>query len=83
MEKRAYCSEPSISFIRCSTPQKKPRTSRACRKTLEKTQSAQNPKADVKVRASETKKSCSNPVPSSTKLYSEPTKPVTFDSLRR
>jgi len=45
---------------------------------LEKTQSAQNPKADVKVRSSETKKSSSNPVPSSTKRKSEPTKPVKF-----
>ena len=36
------------------------------------------PKADVKVRASETKKSSSNPVPSSTKRKSEPTKPVKF-----
>ena len=41
-------------------------------------QSASNPKADVKVRASETKKSSPNPVPSSTKLKSESTKPVKF-----
>ena len=38
---------------------------------LEKTQSAENPRADVKVPASETKKSSSNPVPSSTKRKSE------------
>ena len=44
---------------------------------LEKTQSAPNPKeADLKVRASETKKSSSNAVPSSTTLKSAPTKPV-------
>ena len=43
---------------------------------LEKTQSDPNPKADVKVRASETEKSSSNAVPSSTKLKSAPTKPV-------
>ena len=45
---------------------------------LERTQSAQNPKADVKVPASETQKSSSNPVPSSTKCKSEPAKPVKF-----
>jgi len=45
---------------------------------LEKTQSAQNPRADVKVPASETKKSSSNPVPSSTKRKSKPVKPVKF-----
>ena len=38
---------------------------------LEKTQSGPNPKADDKVRASETKKSSSNAVPSSTKLKSK------------
>ena len=43
---------------------------------LEKTQSDPNPKADVKVRAMETKKSSSNAVPSSTELKSAPTKPV-------
>ena len=43
---------------------------------LEKTQSDPNPKADVKVRASETKKSSSHAVPSSAKLKSAPTKPV-------
>ena len=43
---------------------------------LEKTQCDPNPKADVKVRSSETKKSSSNAVPSSTKLKSAPTKPV-------
>ena len=43
---------------------------------LEKTQSDPNPKADVKVHATETKKSSSNAVPSSTKLKSAPTKPV-------
>ena len=41
---------------------------------VEKRQSAQNPKADVKVCASETKTSSSNSVPSSTKLKSQPTK---------
>ena len=45
---------------------------------LEKRQSTQNPKADVKVRASETKTSRSNSVPSSMKLKSQPTKPVKF-----
>ena len=45
---------------------------------LERRQSAQNPKADVKVRASESKKSSSNSVSSSTKLKSQPTKPVKF-----
>ena len=45
---------------------------------LERRQSAQNPKADVKVRTSESKRSSSNSVPSSTKLKSQPTKPVTF-----
>ena len=45
---------------------------------LEKTQSDQNPRADVKVRASETKKSSSNPVPICTKRNCEPTKPVKF-----
>ena len=44
----------------------------------ERRQSAQNPKGDVKVLASESKKSSSNSVPSSTKLKSQPTKPVTF-----
>ena len=43
---------------------------------LEKAQSASNPKADVKVRALETKKSSSNPVPSSKKLKSATTKPA-------
>ncbi|PFX31971.1 Uncharacterized protein K02A2.6 [Stylophora pistillata] len=42
----------------------------------EKTQSAPNPNAKVKVRASETKISSLNPVSSSTKVKSEPTKPV-------
>lgn len=45
---------------------------------LEKRQSAQNPKADVKVRASETKTSSSISVPSATKLKSQPTQPVKF-----
>ena len=45
---------------------------------LERKQSAQNPKADVKVCASESKKSSSNSVPSSTKLKSQPTEPVKF-----
>ena len=46
------------------------------RPNLEKTQSAQTSKTDVKDRASESKKSSSNAVPSSTKLKSESTKPV-------
>ena len=45
---------------------------------LDKRQSAQNPKADVKVRASETKTSSSNSVPSPPKLKSQPTQPVKF-----
>ena len=45
---------------------------------LDKRQSAQNPKADLKVCASETKTSSSNSVPSSTKLKSQPTQPVKF-----
>ena len=43
---------------------------------LEKTQSAPKPNANVKDRASETKHSSSNPVPSSKQLKSEPAKPV-------
>ena len=43
---------------------------------LEKTQSAQKPNANVKDRASETKHSSFNPVPSSKQLKSEPAKPV-------
>ena len=43
---------------------------------LEKRQSDPNPKADVKVRASETEQSSSNAVPNSTKLKSVTTKPV-------
>ena len=43
---------------------------------LKKTQSTQNPRADVKVRASENKRSSSKSVPSCTKRKSEPTKPV-------
>ena len=44
----------------------------------EKTQSAQKPKAGIKVRAPETKRSSSDPVPSSTKLQSEHARPVKF-----
>ena len=43
---------------------------------LEKTQSAPKPNANVKDRASETKHSSSNPVPSSKQLKSEPAKPA-------
>ena len=42
----------------------------------EKTQSAQNPNAYVKVSAPDTKKSSSNPVPSATKIQSESTRPA-------
>ena len=45
---------------------------------LDKRQSAQNPKADVKVRASEAKTSSSNSVPSPPKLKSQPAQPVKF-----
>ena len=70
---RSYVVEVDEKLLRRNRAHLK---SRGNLPNLEKTQSAQTSKTDVKDHVSESKKSSSNPVPSSTKLKSESTKPV-------
>ncbi|KAK2571051.1 Transposon Ty3-I Gag-Pol polyprotein [Acropora cervicornis] len=72
---RAYDVEVDGKLLRTNRVHLKPAVKPL---NLDKRQSAQNPKADVKVRASETKTSSSNSVPSPPKLKSQPTQPVKF-----
>ncbi|XP_067023093.1 uncharacterized protein [Acropora muricata] len=72
---RAYDVEVDCKLLRRNRVHLKPAGKPL---NLDKRQSAQNPKAEVKVRASETKTSSSNSVPSSPKLKSQPTQPVKF-----